>query len=100
MYRDGDKEETEGDLAWSYLSLAYLENAAEDEDEAAVKSYLLKCMDICENAADRDNVLNAYYNAVSMMLQILENPLSIRNESEIKKYRKLKAALEKELSKK
>ena len=98
MYRDGDRAETEEDIARSYFSSATVYYyMLDDRDEKSAKENLDKCLEICENAVDPDNMAGLYYYAVSMKLEMLADPFATKDEAAIKKYRKIKTALEKKL---
>lgn len=98
MYRDGDRAETEEDIARSYFSSATVYYyMLDDRDEKSAKENLDKCLEICENAVDPDNLAGLYYYAVSMKLEMLADPFATKDEAAIKKYRKIKTALEKKL---
>lgn len=98
MYRDGDRAETEGDIARSYFSSATICYYMLDErDEKSARENLDKCLEICENAADPDDLTDMYYYAVNMKLEMLADPFATKDEAAIKKYRKIKTALEKKL---
>ena len=98
MYRDGDRAETEGDIARSYFSSAAICYYMLDErDEKSARENLDKCLEICENAADPDDLTDMYYYAVNMKLEMLADPFATKDEAAIKKYRKIKTALEKKL---
>ncbi|MCR5555163.1 MAG: hypothetical protein K6F29_06495 [Bacteroidales bacterium] len=107
FYKNENKKYVEKDIAICYLHKAIIEyDYDEDEettrDEETIKKLLKECLDVCENAVKPNNLMVIRYNAVSLMLEVLENlesSLFSRNEAEIKKYHKLKADLEKQLSK-
>lgn len=100
LYESGDRVNTENDIADNYVSIAYAYYLMEDRDDAKVIDYLNKCINICENAVSRNNILNEYYFAVCLMLDILTDPLFSPDEAAIKKYNTLKSNLEKEIGKK
>ena len=60
---------------------------------------LTACIETCQKATDPDELLNIQYYAVSMLLDILEDPTQHASETDIKNYRKQKAELEKKLEK-
>ncbi|MBR5705645.1 MAG: hypothetical protein IKX21_06740, partial [Deltaproteobacteria bacterium] len=88
----------EGDIARSYFSSATICYYMLDErDEKSARENLDKCLEICENAADPDDLTDMYYYAVNMKLEMLADPFATKDEEAIKKYRKIKTALEKKL---
>lgn len=100
FYKSEKKEYVEKDIAICYLHKAFIEyEYNEDGEEETIKQLLNECMDVCEKAVNPKNLMIIRYRAVSLMLNVLESPLFMKNEAEIKKYRSLKADLEKQLSK-
>ena len=98
MWQGGDRAETEEDIARCYLNSAVIYYYQLDErDEKAAKENIDKCLAICENAVSRSNLLDTYYYAVEMKLEMLADPFATKDEAALKKYRKLKASLEKEM---
>ncbi|MBR4199072.1 MAG: hypothetical protein IKQ94_09890 [Bacteroidales bacterium] len=98
LYQNGYKEYVEEDIALNYIAKALVYKMDEDMyDIAKAKDYLLKCMEICQNASDPDDMTPVYFNATSVMVDILEDPSHPGNADELKKYRKLKADLQKKM---
>ena len=98
LYQNGYKEYVEEDIALNYIAKALVYKMDEDMyDLDKAKDYLLKCMEICQNASDPDDMTPVYFNATSVMVDILEDPSHPGNADELKKYRKLKADLQKKM---
>ena len=100
LYNGGHKEYAEEEVARDYLGKAIIYRSNEDyEDFSKAKELLTACIETCQKAADPDEMLNIQYYAVSMLLDILEDPTQHASETDIKNYRKQKAELEKKLEK-
>lgn len=98
LYQNGYKEYVEEDIALNYIAKALVYKMDEDMyDIAKSKENLLKCMEICQNASDPDEMTSIYFNATSLMVDILEDPSHPGNADELKKYRKQKADLQKKM---
>ena len=67
----------------------------DDRDEKSARENLDKCLEICENAVDPDELAGLYYYAVNLKLEMLADPFATKDDAAIKKYRKIKTALEK-----
>lgn len=100
LYNGEFKEYTEEEVARDYLGKAIIYRSNEDyEDFSKAKELLTACIETCQKATDPDELLNIQYYAVSMLLDILEDPTQHASETDIKNYRKQKAELEKKLEK-
>ena len=100
LYQGAQKEYVEEDIALDYISKGLIYKSDNNlQDFAKAKEYLLKCMEVCRNATDPDDMLTIYRNATALMIDLLEDPSQPTNEAELKKYRKLKVELEKKLEK-
>lgn len=99
MYQQGERENTENDLANAYRTLAYTYYIMEDREADSVKANLNRCLAICEHAVSHETILEDYYIAASMMLEMLSDPLAPQDEAALRKFRNLKASLGKELEK-
>ncbi|MBQ6727091.1 MAG: tetratricopeptide repeat protein [Bacteroidales bacterium] len=100
LYNGEFKEYTEEEVARDYLGKAIIYRSNEDyEDFSKAKEMLTACIKTCQKATDPDELLNIQYYAVSMLLDILEDPTQHASETDIKNYRKQKAELEKKLEK-
>ena len=100
LYQSQYKEYVEENVALCHISKALIyKNDDNMQDYAKAKEHLLKCMDICRNAVDPDDLLTVYRNATALMVDLLDDPSQTGNADELKKYRKQKAELEKKLEK-
>ena len=100
LYNGGYKEFVEEEVVRDYLGKAIIYRSNEDyEDFSKAKELLTACIETCQKAADTDELINLQYYAVSMLLDILEDPTQHASETDIKNYRKQKAELEKKLEK-
>ena len=100
LYNGEFKEYTEEEVARDYLGKAIIYRSNEDyEDFSKAKELLTACIETCQKATDPDELLNIQYYAVSMLLDILEDPTQHASETDIKNYHKQKAELEKKLEK-
>lgn len=98
MYDGGDHAENEEELIRShYISAVVNYYMLEERDEKEAKKHLEQCLTLCEKAVSLEDIIDIYYRAVNMKLEMLADPFATKDEAAIKKYRKIKTALEKKL---
>ena len=69
----------------------------DERDEKEAKEHIDQCLAFCETAVSPEEIIDVYYRAVNMKLEMLSDPFATKDEAALKKYRKLKASLEKEM---
>ena len=98
MWQSGDREETEEEIVrCHYISAVVNYYMLDERDEKAAKEHIDQCLAFCETAVSRKDIIDVYYRAVNMKLEMLSDPFATKDEAALKKYRKLKASLEKEM---
>ncbi|MBO4281589.1 MAG: hypothetical protein J5873_00140, partial [Bacteroidales bacterium] len=98
MWQGGDRAETEEELIrCHYIAAVVNYHMLDERDEKAAKEHIDQCIAFCEKAVSREDITDVYYRAVCMKLELLADPFAPKDEAAMKKYRKLKASLEKEL---
>ena len=98
MWQSGDRAETEDEIIRShYISAVVNYYMMEERDSKAADEHIDQCLAFCEKAVSPEEIIDVYYNAVNMKLEMLSDPFATKDEEALKKYRKLKASLEKEM---
>ena len=98
MWQSGDRAETEEEIIrCHYISAVVNYYMLDERDEKEAKEHIDQCLAFCETAVSPEEIIDVYYRAVNMKLEMLSDPFATKDEAALKKYRKLKASLEKEM---